>query len=93
LGILVAALLNGAALEMGSQAWMNTLQEGVPNELLERVSSVDMLSSTALLPVGFLLAGWATNTWGGATVCIMGGAITMLVGLLGFAHPAIWTLN
>lgn len=92
-GILVAALVNGAALELSSQVWTNTLQELVPNELLGRVSSVDLLGSYALLPVGFAVAGWATNAWGAASVCLLGGAATILIGMLGFAHPAIRRLD
>lgn len=87
LGILAAAL------HLSSRMWTNTLQELVPNELLARVSSVDLLGSYALLPVSFALAGWGTNAWGAAAVCLLGGAATILIGTLGFAHPAIRQLD
>ena len=92
-GALIAAVVNGAALEMGSQIWTNTLQELVPNERLGRIASIDTLATYALIPVGLALAGWATNAVGAATVCILGGATTIAVSGLGFLHPAIRHLD
>lgn len=92
-GALIAAVVNGAALEMGALIWTNTLQELVPNERLGRIASIDMLATYALIPVGFALAGWATNAFGAATVCILGGAITAAVAGLGLLHPAIRHLD
>ncbi len=84
-----AALINGAALEMGNLAWINSMQELVPNEKLGRVSSIDMLGSFVLLPLGFALTGWATEQIGPALVFVIGGGITALLALLALAHPAI----
>ena len=92
-GMLLAAVINGAALEMFSLVWTNTMQELVPNDKLGRVSSIDMLGSFALLPVGYGLTGWATNLIGPAAVCILGGAITVAVAALGLLHPAIRRLD
>jgi DHA3 family tetracycline resistance protein-like MFS transporter len=69
------------------------MQELVPNDRLGRVTSIDLLGSFALLPVGFGLAGWATNAFGAATVCVIGGALTVGVAALGLAHPAIRALD
>ena len=89
----IAALVNGAALEVGSLIWANLLQEIVPSEKLGRVASIDMLGSFVLIPVGFGIAGWATELIGPAPVFLIGGGITMLVSLLVLLHPAMRKLD
>jgi MFS transporter, DHA3 family, tetracycline resistance protein len=80
--LFVAAVINGAALEAGSLAWINALQEFVPHEKLGRVASVDSLGSIALLPIGYALAGWATDWIGAPGVFLIGGGVTAIVSLL-----------
>jgi MFS family permease len=87
--LVIAALINGAALEMANLVWINMLQEMVPLERLGRVSSIEMLGSFALLPVGFGVASWATSVLGAAEVLFLGGAITVVCTALGLAHPAV----
>jgi MFS family permease len=94
IGVLLgAAIINGAALEISGQIWINLLQERIPSQLLGRVSSIDMMGSYALLPLGYALAGWTTNAWGAASVCLVGGGLTMVVAALAFLHPAVRTLD
>ena len=78
----VAAVINGAALEVTSLAWTNALQEFVPGEKLGRVASVDSFGSFALLPIGLALAGWATDLIGAPGVFLIGGGTTAIVSLL-----------
>ena len=59
-----AAIINGAALESFGLVWTHTLQDRIPANLLGRVSSIDSLGSFALLPVGYAVAGWATDRLG-----------------------------
>jgi len=73
--------------------WNNTLQEMVPHEMLGRVYSIDALGSWVLLPVGFALAGWATDLIGAPTVFLIGGFSTIALALLGLSHPAIRNLD
>lgn len=87
--ILLAAVLNGMALEIISLIWINTLQELVPNEQLGRISSIDMVGTYSLIPIGLALAGWGTNTFSAATVCLVGGGVTAAIAALGLVHPAI----
>jgi MFS family permease len=91
--LLLAALINGAALEIEGLIWTNMLQEIVPGERLGRVSSIDSLGSFALLPIGYAIAGWATERLGAAPVFAIGGGLTAVVALLALAHPAIRTLD
>jgi MFS family permease len=92
-GAFVFAILNGAALEIGGVVWTTALQELVPNKQLGRVSSIDMLGSFALLPIGLGITGWATNAWGPATVCLVGGALTVVACGVGLLHPAVRRLD
>lgn len=91
--LIVAALVNGIALQFGTLAWTHLLQEKVPNEQLGRVSSIDTLGSMGLMPVGMALAGWATASFGPALVFIVGSGLTALAGLGVILHPAIRELD
>jgi DHA3 family tetracycline resistance protein-like MFS transporter len=73
--------------------WNNTLQEMVPHEMLGRVYSIDALGSFIFLPIGFALAGWATDLVGAPTVFLVGGFSTIALALLGLSHPAIRNLD
>ncbi len=73
--------------------WNNTVQEMVPHEMLGRVYSIDALGSWVLLPIGFGLAGWATDLWGAPSVFLIGGSATLVLALLGLSHPAIRNLD
>ena len=73
--------------------WTNTLQEMVPRASLGRVTSIDALGSFVLLPIGFGLAGWATDRFGPPWVFILSGAITTLLTLAVCLHPAIRNLD
>lgn len=91
--LVIGALVNGAALEIFGMVWANLLQELVPNELLGRVSSIDMLGSFVLLPIGFGLTGWATEAWGAPLMFLLGGGLSALLALSGLLHPAIRNLD
>jgi MFS family permease len=91
--LMLAAVVNGAALEVGSLAWTNSLQEFVPSDKLGRVSSIDMLGSFVLMPIGFGITGWATDIVGPAPIFVIGGGATALIGLLALTHPAIRKLD
>jgi MFS family permease len=91
--LVICALLNGAALEIVNLVWTNLLQELVPPEKMGRVSSVDMLGSFVLLPVGFALTGWLVDSIGVTAVFISCGLITALLSALPLLHPAIRKLD
>ena len=92
--LLLAAFVNGAALEIGNLIWVNLLQQLVPGDKLGRVSSFDMLGSYVLLPVGFALTGWATGAFGPALVFVLlAGGATTLIAVLALCHPALRRLD
>ena len=73
--------------------WTNTLQEMVPHEKLGHVYSIDALGSWVLLPVGFAIAGRATDLVGAPMVFLVGGVCTIALTLIGLSHPAIRNLD
>lgn len=91
--LLAAAVVNGIALQAGSLAWTHLLQEKIPNEQLGRVSSIDQTGSLLLMPVGMLLAGWATSFLGPSLVFLIGAGLTILFGVLALSHPAVRALE
>lgn len=93
IGVAVAALICGAGFAIGNLIWINTLQELVPPQLLGRVSSIDQLGSLVFTPIGYGIAGWATDLIGSPSVFIIGGIITCCLTALGLIHPAVRTLD
>ena len=83
----------GFCMSVFSLIWTNTLQEMVPHKLLGRVYSIDALGSWVLLPIGFAVAGWATDLVGAPTVFLVGGFATIALTLTGLSHPAIRNLD
>jgi MFS family permease len=92
--VLVASMfISGIATSVFALIWTHTLQEMVPGKMLGRVYSIDALGSFVLLPIGFALAGWATDLLGAPTVFLIGGLGVILLVLLGLSHPAIHNLD
>lgn len=91
--LVIAALINGAALEIDGLIWTNLMQEKVPPEKMGRVSSVDSLGSFVLLPIGYAFTGWLIDAIGVSSVFIAAGVVTALVSLLPLLHPTIRKLD
>jgi MFS family permease len=91
--LIVAALINGAALEIGGLIWTNILQELVPEEKLGRVASIDTLGSFVLLPLGFAFTGWLVDRVDIAVIFIAAGIVAALASLLPLFHPSIRGLD
>lgn len=73
--------------------WSNMLQEYVPAEQFGRVASIDYLGSFALLPVGYVVAGWLTDLLGPNLVFMIGGICTVVILALGLLHPSVHQLD
>lgn len=58
---IAAAVLVGFGLNVLQTIWITLLHELVPNQLLGRVASIDLLGSLCLLPVGYALVGVLTT--------------------------------
>jgi DHA3 family tetracycline resistance protein-like MFS transporter len=91
--ICVVFFVEGLAVATFGLVWTNTLQELVPGDRLGRVSSIDMLGSYVLLPIGYGLTGWVTDAIGAPLMFILGGGIGAGLIALGLLHPAIRGLD
>lgn len=88
-----AMFIGGIASSIFGLIWVQTLQEMVPSDLLGRVFSMDALGSFVLLPVGYAVAGWATEFIGAPTVFLIGGICSVILAALPLLHPAIRGLD
>ena len=74
---------------IGQVIWSTMLQQRVPRELLGRVSSLDWLVSTCLVPVSFALTGPAAAILGPEVTIVSASVIgAMLMSLLLF-YPGV----
>lgn len=71
---LAASFVEGAGLGVFGIIWDTVMQELVPPDKLGRVSSVDLLGSFALLPIGYGFAGVLADAIGPAWVFVAAGA-------------------
>jgi len=83
---LLIGFASAALFEVGSIIWVTLLQQLVPRELLGRVSSLDWLVSTGLVPVSFALTGPVAGVLGAAPTLVAGGLVgaVLMGGLLFF---------
>ncbi len=89
----ISMFISGISFAVFALIWTHTLQEMVPGEMLGRVYSIDALGSFVLLPIGFALAGWATELLGAPTVFLIGSIGIFVLVMLGLSHPAIRNLD
>lgn len=79
---ILAAFTGGACLGFFNIIWITLLQEKVPGDKLGRVSSIDMLGSLGLLPIGYALVGVFTDWVGASWVYIAGGILNIVLCLI-----------
>ena len=82
---LVIGFVTAALFELGQIIWITLLQTLVPRELLGRVSSLDWLVSTGLVPLSFALTGPVAAWLGPGPTMIAAGLVgSLLMGALLF---------
>lgn len=81
---LVVGFATAALFQVGQVIWVTLLQQLVPRRLLGRVSSLDWLVSTALVPVSFALTGPVSGAIGEGPTLVAAGLIgsVLMAGLL-----------
>ena len=80
--VLPAAFLVGFGINVMQIIWVTLLYELVPANKLGRVSSVDLLGSLGLLPIGYILSGWLGDRLGPPAVFLLAGLVMILLNLL-----------
>jgi MFS family permease len=91
--VAIGALAAGLSLAVFNTLWETTLQQAVPAELLSRVSAYDWLGSTALVPIGFALAGPAAGAFGIGDTLWFGAAWIVVTTLAVLAVPDVRRLR
>lgn len=89
----VALFALGVVLTATNLVWAHIVQEHVPADVRGRVASINLLGSTALLPLSFALTGWATDRLGSALVFLIGGLLTTGLASVGLKHHTIRELE
>ncbi|OFW79660.1 MAG: hypothetical protein A2201_12460 [Alicyclobacillus sp. RIFOXYA1_FULL_53_8] len=87
--LLIAGATAGAGLTLFGLIWEGSLQELVHPDKYGRVSSLDMLGSWALLPLGFLATGWLAARVGGLPTLMLEGTVTCVIAIGMLFIPAI----
>ncbi|MFL5628631.1 MAG: hypothetical protein ACJ788_23875 [Ktedonobacteraceae bacterium] len=77
-----AAFAVGFGMYIMHTIWATLLYELVPNEKLGRVSSVDLLGSLGLLPLGYVLAGLLSDRFGPPAVFLCGGLLMVILDII-----------
>ena len=90
---IIASIFTGFGLGVFQVVWVTIMQEQVPADALGRVSSIDMLGSMILLPIGFALIGILTDHFGPAPMFVFGGLLTLLLVSIGLSVRDIRMLN
>jgi len=70
---LIIAAIGNAMFELGDVIWTTMLQQGVPRNYLGRVSSLDWMLSTGLVPISYALVGPVSNALGPGPTLVVGG--------------------
>lgn len=83
--VLVVALGAGVGFSLFLIWWETALAHHIPPHALSRVSSYDWMGSLVLLPLGYLVAGPLASAFGARTVLGVGGAVGLVLLLLGLA--------
>jgi MFS family permease len=90
LAIAAVAVLAGAQLTLLNTFWETTLQEQIPPALISRVTALDWMSSIAIQPLGYALAGvLAASILGVAGTLWLAAGVALVSSLVVAALPSI----
>ncbi|MFB9313419.1 MFS transporter [Nocardioides plantarum] len=87
--LVVAAFVAGAGTEVFGMGWNLAMQENVPDEMLSRVYSYDMLGSFVAMPIGQIAVGPLAIAFGYGEVLMVSGALYVVTCLLVLLSPAV----
>ncbi|WP_245154815.1 MFS transporter [Nocardioides sp. 1609] len=87
--LVVVAFVAGAGTEVFSMGWNLAMQENVPDEMLSRVYSYDMLGSFIAMPIGQVAVGPLAIAFGSDHVLMVSGAVYVVTCLLMLLSPAV----
>jgi hypothetical protein len=76
--VLVAMFVTALVMDVYSVVWDSTIQRGVPEDALSRISSYDMLASFSGAPLGVALVGVLLGHFAPATVLLWCGGVVLV---------------
>jgi MFS family permease len=86
---IAAAFAAGLGLQVFGLSWDLAMQEHVPDEMLARAYSYDMLGSFVAIPVGQLLFGPLGLVFGIQSVMLVAGVVYVVVALATLASRSV----
>jgi len=81
--------LSSVAVVIATGAWDTAVQRLVPNAVLSRLTSYDLLFSLGLSPLGFLVAGPVTHAIGETTVLVVLAVLLTVPAILVLVDPSV----
>jgi MFS family permease len=93
IALLAAHFIAGLGLEVYAILWITAQQKDVPEHLLGRVSSLELLASAPLRPVAFAAVGAWADTSGRTGILIIGIAACLLTSIPLLADRSVRTLS
>jgi DHA3 family tetracycline resistance protein-like MFS transporter len=87
--MVVLGFVAGLGLALGQAIWGTMMHHFVPRELLGRVTSLDWLISTSLMPVSMIAVGFLGDAIGPGTTLVLAGAIGGTLTLLAVLIPGV----
>ncbi|MGA8256286.1 MAG: MFS transporter [Nocardioides sp.] len=86
---LAAAFLAGIGMQVFGLGWDLAMQEHVPDEMLSRAYSYDMLGSFVAIPIGQLTIGPLAAVFGVQEVMLVAGVLYVVVALITLASRSV----
>jgi MFS family permease len=90
--VMAAAVLAGMGIEVFGLGWNLAMQENVPDDMLARAYSYDMLGSFVAIPVGQLAFGPLASAFGIQEVLLVGGVVYVVGALSVLLSRSVRTL-
>jgi hypothetical protein len=91
--LMAAAFIGGAGIEIFGLGWELAMQEQVPDDMLSRVYSYDMLGSFIAIPVGQLAFGPLGDAFGLQRMILVAGVAYLAISLLTLASRSVRDLQ
>lgn len=88
-----AMILVNSGLAVGSIIWLILMQELVPEDVLGRVSSIDLPGAYGLWPVEFALAGLVSDNFSPTWVFIGAGIANLILYSVALCKRTIWQVQ
>jgi MFS family permease len=89
----LASMTYGFGMGFSGLLWTTLIQERVPEEKLGRVSSIQMLCTLSLIPVGLVVGGVMADRVGASIIFIVCGVLNVILGGVALAFQDIRKLE